>query len=74
MLKGGLTMNDAETFKIAAEGDREIVMTRTFDALRPRIFDAFTKPELLKLWPGPGAMEMTTCEIDLRAGGAYRWV
>jgi uncharacterized protein YndB with AHSA1/START domain len=68
------TTDSAGAFKIAAQGDREIVMTRTFDAPRQRIFDAFTKPELLKRWLGPGAMEMTTCEIDLRVGGAYRWV
>jgi uncharacterized protein YndB with AHSA1/START domain len=67
-------MTSNGTFKIDAHGDRDIVMTRTFAAPRERVFAAFTKPELLPRWLGPGAMTMTTCEIDLRAGGAYRWV
>src|ERR1700674_1745669 len=65
--------SNAGAFKIAAQGDREIVMTRAFDAPRHRIFAALTKPELMKRWLGPRSSPMVMCEIDLRVGGAYRW-
>lgn len=58
-----------------APGDREIVITRTFDAPRQMVFDAFTRPELVPQWlTGPPGSSMPICEIDLRAGGAYRYV
>ncbi|HTH54122.1 MAG TPA: SRPBCC family protein [Edaphobacter sp.] len=60
--------------KIAAHGDREIVMTRDFQAPRRLVFDAWTKPELVKRWlAGPSGWTMTTCEIDLKVGGSYRY-
>lgn len=60
---------------IAARGEREIVMTRVFDAPRRLVFDAWTKPELLMRWfGGPREWTLTSCEIDLRVGGAYRFV
>ena len=50
-------------------------MTRTFDAPRRMVFDAFTKPELVKRWLlGPPGWSMPVCEIDLRVGGSYRYV
>ena len=66
--------NRAGDFRIAAQGDREIVMTRTFDAPRHLVYAALAKPELMKRWLGPRSSPMAECEIDLRAGGAYRWV
>jgi uncharacterized protein YndB with AHSA1/START domain len=61
--------------QIKANGDREIVMTRVFDAPRKLVFDAFTKPELLKQWLlGPPGWSMPVCEIDLTIGGRYRYV
>jgi len=61
--------------QIKANGDREIVMIRVFDAPRKLVFDAFTKPELLKQWLlGPPGWSMPVCEIDLRIGGRYRYV
>ena len=64
----------ASTLKTAAPGDREIVMTREFDAPRPLVFDAFTKPELVKRWLlGPDGWSMPVCEIDLKVGGRYRY-
>jgi uncharacterized protein YndB with AHSA1/START domain len=55
--------------------DREIVMTRVFDAPRRLVFDALTKPELVRKWLlGPPGWTMPVCEIDLRVGGAYRYV
>jgi uncharacterized protein YndB with AHSA1/START domain len=55
--------------------DREIVLTREFDAPRQLVFDAHTKPELLQRWlTGRPGHTMPICEIDLRVGGAYRYV
>ncbi|MEA2734033.1 MAG: hypothetical protein QOE14_484 [Humisphaera sp.] len=61
--------------KLTTQGERELVMTRTFDAPRKMVFDAFTKPELLKRWLlGPPGWSMPVCDVDLRVGGAYRYV
>jgi uncharacterized protein YndB with AHSA1/START domain len=63
------------TLKVEARGDREIVMTRVFDAPRRLVFDAFTKPELLKRWlTGPPGWTLAVCEIDLRVGGSLRYL
>jgi uncharacterized protein YndB with AHSA1/START domain len=60
---------------VAARGEREIVMTRSFDAPRAMVFDAWTKPELVKQWLfGPDGWSLAVCEIDLRPGGRYRYV
>ncbi len=63
------------TLKVTARGDREIVMTRAFDAPRALVFDAMTKPELLKRWFGalPG-WSLDVCEVDLTVGGKYRYL
>jgi uncharacterized protein YndB with AHSA1/START domain len=63
------------TLEIAALGEREVVMTRVFNAPRHLVFDALTKPELVKRWLlGPDGWTMPVCEIDLRVGGRYRYV
>jgi len=50
-------------------------MTRVFDAPRALVFDAWTKPELLRRWLGVRAgWSMAVCEVDLKVGGAYRFV
>jgi uncharacterized protein YndB with AHSA1/START domain len=68
-------MNSAGTLQLTAPGEREIVMTRGFDAPRQLVFDAHTKPELIKRWLlGPPGWSMPVCEIDLRVGGKYRYV
>jgi uncharacterized protein YndB with AHSA1/START domain len=59
---------------IAAHGDREIVMTRVFNAPRKHVFAAWTRPELVKQWLlGPPGWSMPVCEIDLKVGGKYRY-
>jgi uncharacterized protein YndB with AHSA1/START domain len=59
---------------VEARGDLEIVVTREFNAPRPLVWDAYTKPELLKRWLfGPDGWSMPHCEVDLRVGGAYRY-
>ena len=61
-------------FTISAPGELEILMTREFNAPRQLVFDAFTKPELVKRWLlGPDGWTMPVCEIDLRVGGKYRY-
>jgi len=68
-------MKDSGALKVTARSDREIVMTRVFDAPRNLVFDAYTKPELLKRWLGVfGGYSMPVCEVDLRVGGTYRFV
>jgi uncharacterized protein YndB with AHSA1/START domain len=63
------------TLKIAAVGDCELEMTRTFDAPRHLVFAAYTQPDLLKRWLlGPPGWTLPVCEVDLRVGGAYRYV
>jgi uncharacterized protein YndB with AHSA1/START domain len=53
---------------------REVVITRVFDAPRNRVFDALTKPEMIKRWLGPRGWSLHACDIDLRVGGSYRFV
>lgn len=68
-------MKNTGNLTVVARGDREIVMTRVFEAPRRLVFEAFTKPELVRRWLlGPPGWSMPICEIDLRVGGAYRWV
>jgi uncharacterized protein YndB with AHSA1/START domain len=68
-------MTNAGALLVTTPTDREIVMTRFFDAPRRRVFDAFTKPDLVKQWLlGPDGWSMPVCEIDLRVGGKYRYV
>lgn len=68
-------MTNTGKLKVVAQGDREIVMTRTFDAPRHLVFEAFTKPELVSRWLlGPCGWSMPVCEMNLRVGGSYRWV
>ncbi len=68
-------MKLSDTFKIAPSGQREIIMTRVFDAPRDLVFDALTKPDLVKRWLlGPPGWSMPVCEIDLKVGGKYRYV
>jgi uncharacterized protein YndB with AHSA1/START domain len=64
-----------DSFKIYTPSDREIQVSRDFDAPRSLVFDAFTKPELVRRWLlGPPGWTMPVCEIDLRVGGSYRYV
>ena len=68
-------MMNSGTFKVTTPSDLEIAMTRVFNAPRRLVFDALTKPELVKQWLlGPPGWTMPVCEIDLRVGGAYRFM
>ena len=61
--------------KVTTPSDREIALTRVFDAPRTLVFDAHTKPDLVRQWLlGPPGWSMPVCEMDVRVGGTYRWV
>jgi uncharacterized protein YndB with AHSA1/START domain len=60
--------------KVAARGEREVVITRDFTAERARIFDAWTQPEVLKRWFGPKGWSLVVCEVDLKVGGGWHFV
>jgi uncharacterized protein YndB with AHSA1/START domain len=60
--------------KVELPSDREVLVTRAFNAPVDLVWDAHTKPELVKRWmTGPDGWSMPVCEIDLRVGGAYRY-
>ncbi|HEY1867315.1 MAG TPA: SRPBCC family protein [Candidatus Cybelea sp.] len=60
---------------VTTPSEREIRVTRTFDAPPDLVFQCHTKPEFVKKWLlGPPEWSMPVCEIDLRAGGGYHYV
>ena len=60
--------------KVEKPNEREIVFTRGFKAPRQLVFDAHTKPELVRQWMlGPDGWTMPVCEIDLRPEGKFRY-
>jgi uncharacterized protein YndB with AHSA1/START domain len=61
---------------VRKKSDREVVVTRTFDAPVRLVFEAWSRPELFKKWWVPRSMGMTllSCEMDVRTGGQYRLV
>jgi uncharacterized protein YndB with AHSA1/START domain/effector-binding domain-containing protein len=64
-----------DSFKVTTPTDRTIEIERDFNAPRELVFDAFTKPELVRRWLlGPDGWTMPVCEIDLKVGGHYRYV
>jgi uncharacterized protein YndB with AHSA1/START domain len=67
---------NSDTFKVTTPSDREIVLTRLFDAPRRLVFEAMTRPEHVKRWWGilDEGYSVPICEIDLRPGGAWRFV
>jgi len=66
-------MKNTGTLQVTTPSDREIVLTRIFDAPRNLVFEAMAKPELLKRWlSGPPGWSMVECENDLKVGGTFR--
>jgi uncharacterized protein YndB with AHSA1/START domain len=61
---------------VQKKSEREVVVTRTFNAPARLVFEAWSKPELFKKWWVPRSMGMTlrSCEMDVRTGGTYRLV
>jgi uncharacterized protein YndB with AHSA1/START domain len=61
--------------EVATPSDREITVTRVFDAPRQLIWDCHTVPELMQRWLfGPPGWSMPVCKVDLRVGGRYRYI
>jgi len=67
---------NSDTFRVTTPSDREIRMTRLFDAPRRLVFDAMSKPEHVRRWWGQlgEGYSVPVCEIDFRPGGAWRFV
>jgi uncharacterized protein YndB with AHSA1/START domain len=69
-----LVMKNTGALKVTTPSDCEIMMTRSFDAPRQLVWDAFSKPELLQRWFGPRGWSLVVCEVDFRVGGSFRFV
>ena len=67
-------MKNIGAVEIAIPDDRQIVVTRIFDAPRAVVFEAWTKAEHVAHWWDPSGVPLAICEIDLRPNGAFRWV
>src|SRR5215472_7811827 len=67
---------NSDTFKVTTPSDREITLTRLFDAPPRLVFEAMTKPEHVRRWWGilDERYSVVVCDIDLRVGGAWRFV
>lgn len=63
------------TLQVTTPSDREIALSRVFDAPRRLVFEAYTRPELVKRWLGVhNGWSLAVCEIDLQVGGTYRYL
>jgi len=69
-----MTQQTASNFTLTMPSDKEIVMTREFNAPRRLVFEAHSKPEHIKRWWGLRNHTMPVCEMDFRPGGAWRYV
>ncbi len=67
-------MKNTGTLQVTTRSDNQIVLTRVFAAPRHLVFEAMTKPELVQRWYGPRGWSLVVCEIDLKVGGAWRYV
>jgi uncharacterized protein YndB with AHSA1/START domain len=67
---------NSSSFKVTTPSDLEITLTRVFDAPRQLVFEAMTRPEHVRRWWGilDERYSVAVCEIDLRPGGAWRFV
>ena len=61
------------TVEITTPSEREVVLTRVFNASRTLVFEALTKPDLLRRWLQAPGRSLEVCEVDLSVGGAYRF-
>ncbi len=68
-------MNSTEyRAQLELPSDTDILITRAFHAPRALVFEAMTSPDYVRRWWGAGHGEVTTCDIDLRVGGRWRFV
>ena len=68
-----MTLTDSRNARVELRGDREIVITREFDAPRALVWRAFTTPEHVRRWWHANRGEITEISIDLRIGGRWRY-
>jgi uncharacterized protein YndB with AHSA1/START domain len=66
-------MSTHVSVNVTLPSDREIMMTRVFDAPRSMVFDCYTKPELLKRWMAPEGWQLVVCDNDAKVGRSFRW-
>jgi uncharacterized protein YndB with AHSA1/START domain len=69
-----MTTLSTPTLTVTLPSDREVVLTREFDAPRDLVFEAFSKPEHMAHWWGQKGSTLPVCEMDFRPGGAWRFV
>ena len=69
-----MTEANTGTLEVTLPSEREIQMTRLFDAPRQLVFDAWTQPAHLAQWWGQAGSTLTVCDVDLRPGGEWRFV
>ncbi len=72
--EGESPVNNIGLVAITTPTDRQIVVTRVFDAPRALVFEAWTRAEHVRQWWDPSGVPLAVCEIDLRPNGAFRWV
>jgi uncharacterized protein YndB with AHSA1/START domain len=70
------TESESRRTTVLKKSEREVIVTRTFDAPARLVFEAWSRPELFRKWWVPRSMGMTllSCELDVRTGGTYRLV
>ena len=69
-----VAMTSSRTATLTLPTDRQILITREFDAPKHLVYKAWTTPELVRRWWNANRGEVTVCEIDLRVGGKWRYV
>jgi uncharacterized protein YndB with AHSA1/START domain len=69
-----VAMASSRTATLTLPSDRQILITREFDAPKHLVYKAWTTPELVRRWWNANRGEVTVCEIDLRVGGKWRYV
>jgi uncharacterized protein YndB with AHSA1/START domain len=67
-------VTNARTMQVTKPSDREIVLSRSFAAPRQAVFDALTQKNHLVQWMKPTNFSLVSCDVDLRAGGSFRYV
>ena len=69
-----MSMTSSATTKVTLPSDREILITREFDAPRDLVFKAMTDPDLIPRWWGPRTYTTTVDKMDVRPGGTWRFI
>ncbi len=60
--------------EVTLPSDRDVRVTRTFNAPRQLVWDAHIQPDLIRQWQGYGGWDMPVCDMDVRVGGKYKWL